>query len=102
MLKVADFQCILGLYSCSHALYVPYRVNHLLAEEAIKHFLKLNKTILPKHMYHQYVLIIFEFCRQLKRAARTDDPLNGLCRSSLEAMMEYMRLETRLKLRLKI
>ena len=36
-------------------------MNRFLADEAILHFLGLNKTILPKHAYHQYFLIIFEF-----------------------------------------
>ncbi|KAG6392382.1 hypothetical protein SASPL_146599 [Salvia splendens] len=94
--QASEYLRIFGASSAPKALVMLYmspdRMNRLYADEAIVHFLGLNKTILPKHSYHEYVLVIFEFCKLLKGPAGIDDPLYCFCRGRLAAMMKYIEV----------
>ncbi|XP_047971126.1 E3 ubiquitin-protein ligase UPL5-like isoform X2 [Salvia hispanica] len=85
MIPRADIEQACGhlkMFSASSAptvlvkLYMsPFRTNKSAADEAIRYFLTSIKSILPKHMHHQCVPMILEFCKLLKEAAGIDDPL---------------------------
>ncbi|KAG8385825.1 hypothetical protein BUALT_Bualt03G0085500 [Buddleja alternifolia] len=74
------------LYMSSH------KPNRDAADEAIKQFITSIKNVLPKHTYHECVPIVLEFCRLLKGAAGSDDPLYGVCRSNLGTIVEYIEI----------
>ncbi|XP_047940496.1 E3 ubiquitin-protein ligase UPL5-like [Salvia hispanica] len=108
MIPRADIEQACGhlkMFSASSAptalvmLYMsPFRTDKSAADEAIRYFLTSIKSILPKHMHHECVPIIFEFCKLLKEAAGVDDPLYRLCRSSLGLMMEYTEVGKKAKI----
>lgn len=81
------------LSSCCPAALVmlymsPMKSNKACAEETIKHFIQNCKTVLPKASYKQCAVIVLEFCKCLKSAAGSEDPLYILCRSCLGSMMD--------------
>ncbi|KAL3850934.1 hypothetical protein ACJIZ3_012816 [Penstemon smallii] len=75
-------QALVMLYMSS------YQANRDAADDAIRQFVSSSKTIVPKHTHDKCVHIFLEFCDLLRKAAGTNDPLYGFCRTSLGKMVE--------------
>ncbi|KAK4491907.1 hypothetical protein RD792_002689 [Penstemon davidsonii] len=75
-------QALVMLYMSS------YQANRDAADDAIRQFVSSSKTVVPKHTHDKCVHIFLEFCDLLRKAAGTNDPLYGFCRTSLGTMVE--------------
>ncbi|XP_042027823.1 E3 ubiquitin-protein ligase UPL5-like isoform X1 [Salvia splendens] len=99
--KATEHLQIFSASSAPKALVMLYmsKDNRGAADEAIRHFVTSSKGIL--HVMHnmrgEFVPIILEFCRLLKKAAGVDDPLYCLCRSSLAGMVPNTELGEKAK-----
>lgn len=87
------------LSTCSPAALVmlymsPKKSNKACADESIKHFIQSCKTVLPKTSYKQCAVIVLEFCKCLKSAAGSEDPLYIICRSCLGSMVDSIGFGT--------